>query len=294
MALKHHGFLTPTDRREWQPEPEAVGVGPDGTAFAVWPHRRQPDRKQVTAHAGGTGIVTSATVETELKVSFVQPLPGGQFLLAAARGRAGASPNAQIWTSEGHLVRAGYLGDAIEEILTTPSGDLWIGYFDEAMGGSGPQAHGLVRFTHELVPDWLYPADDALPAVFDCYALNVAGESAYCCPYTDFHLISITGNVPRDLGPAPHRSAHSLLMRNAQGALIGGWGPEYDLVTPLRPGGQGVEPAGRQCRIVLPDGTEAQRVRYTGRGSVLHAIARNNWYSVMLDDIAEVAQADRH
>ncbi|MGC4808074.1 hypothetical protein [Micromonospora sp. DT233] len=288
LALKHHGYLKPTDLYEWQSEPEAVGVGSDGTAFAVWPHRQVAERKQVTSHAGGTAIVTSATVETPLKVSFVQPLPGGQLLLAAARSRPDAPPNAQIWTSEGHLVRAGHLGDAIEELLTTPSGDMWVGYFDEAMAGSGPQTHGLARFTGELVPDWLYPVNAGLPSIFDCYTLNVHGEDAYCCPYTDFHLISVAGDVPRDLGPAPYRSANCLLVDGAEGVLIGGWGPEYDLVTPLRLSRQGVESAGWQGRIVLPDGMEAQRLRYTCRGPDLHAFIRDTWYRLALDDLTTV------
>ncbi|WP_412747790.1 hypothetical protein [Krasilnikovia sp. M28-CT-15] len=128
--------------------------------------------------------------------------------------------------------------------------------------------------------------------MFDCYALNVYGENAYCCPYTDFHLISITGDVPRDLGPALYRSAHGLLLQGAEGALIGGYGPEFDLVTPLRLSQQGVESTGWQCRIVLPDGMEAQHLRYTCRGPDLHAFIRGTWYHLALDELTADTRAD--
>jgi hypothetical protein len=290
VALTHHGYLKPTDRGEWQREPEAVGVGPDGTAFAVWPHRKEARRKQVTSHSGGGDIVTAVDVETALRVSFVQPLPNSRLLLAAARSRHDSLPNTEVWTGGGELIHAGDLGDAIEEVLTTPTGQIWVGYFDEAMGGRGPQTHGLVRFTQQLAPDWLYPAEAGLPSVFDCYALNVDGETAYCCPYTDFHLISVLDDQAIDLGATPYGSAHCLLVRGTEGALIGGWGPDYDLVTALRIGSNGVDAIGSQCRIVLPDGMEAQRLRYACRGPDLHAFIRSTWYRTTLDALTAVAE----
>ena len=46
VPLRRHGHLRPTDLAEWRGEPEAVGVGPDGTAHAVWVHHRDPRRKR--------------------------------------------------------------------------------------------------------------------------------------------------------------------------------------------------------------------------------------------------------
>ena len=175
-------------------------------------------------------------------------------------------------------VRLSRFGATAAILLTTPSGSVWVGYFDEAMGGSGPQGHGLVRFTPDLNPDWLYPFDAGLPQVFDCYTLNVVLERAYLCPYTDFHLISVGDGDATDLGMAPCRMAHGLLMRGDEGVFLGGLAPEYDMVTPFRLTGEGVSSFGSQCRIVMPDGIEAQRLRYTFRGDTLHAFARSAWY----------------
>jgi hypothetical protein len=293
VALKRHGYLKPTDRAEWQAEPEAVGVGPDGTAFAVWPHRGDARRKQVTSHVGDKEILTAVDIESDLRVWFVQPLPAGQLLLAAARSRRGSIPNAEVWTDSGKLVCAGDLGDAIEELLTTPSGKVWVGYFDEAMGGRGPEGHGLARFNPDLTPNWLYPHDAGLPYISDCYALNVDGESAHICPYNHFHILSASGEKVTDWGASPYRSAHNLLMKGADCAVLTGWGPEYDVVTSLRIGPDGIQRVGGQCRIVLPDGTEAQRLRYTCRGPDLYAFIRRTWYRTSLNDLADVSADHR-
>jgi hypothetical protein len=74
--LQRHGFVMPLHPATKMREPEAVGVGPDGTALAVWQYREGVNRKQVTWHVGGRRRVVGAVdVETELRVSFVQPLP---------------------------------------------------------------------------------------------------------------------------------------------------------------------------------------------------------------------------
>jgi hypothetical protein len=93
------------------------------------------------------------------------------------------------------------------------------------MGGTGPQGHGLARFTPDLTPDWLYPFNAGLPPVDDCYVLNLNAEQALACPYNAFHLISVTEDKATDLGPAPHQAADALLIQGDQGAFLGGWGP---------------------------------------------------------------------
>jgi SAM-dependent methyltransferase len=49
------------------------------------------------------------------------------------------------------------IGDAIGHLLTTPSGAIWVGYFDEGIYGTTPATHGLVRFAPDLTIDWAYP-----------------------------------------------------------------------------------------------------------------------------------------
>ncbi|RLK09526.1 hypothetical protein DER29_6031 [Micromonospora sp. M71_S20] len=287
--LQRHGFVMPAQPADTMREPEAVSVGPDGTALAVWRFREGVNRKQVTWHAPGRRRVLGAVdVETDLQVRFVQPLPEGRVLLAAARART-SEANAEVWSSSGDLQHRGHLGDAIEDLLTTPSGKVWASYFDEAMGGCGPEGRGLARFNSDLTVDWLYPLNSGLPYISDCYSLNVARETAYFCPYTHFHILSATGSQVTDWGPSPYRSAHHLLRRGPDLALIRGWGPEYDVATMLRISRDDQPQLGAQCRVVLPDGMETRGLQYITRGGELHAFIRSTWYHTDLDSLSTAA-----
>jgi hypothetical protein len=287
--LRRHGFVLPARPTDAIREPEAVGVGPDGTALAVWGLREGVNRKQATWHVPGRRRVIGAVeIETELRVNFVQPLPEGRLLLVAARARAG-QVNAEVWTGDGDLEVRGCLGDAVEDVLTTASGKVWVSYFDEAAGGSGPEGHGIARFNPDLTVDWLYPRSSGLPFILDCYSLNVAGEIAYFCPYTEFHILSVTGDQVTDWGPSPYRYAHSLLRHGPDLALIRGFGPEYDVVTMLRISPDDAPQMGAQCRLVLPDGMETLGLRYTARGGELHAFGRSIWYHTELDSLTTAA-----
>ncbi|WP_433199817.1 hypothetical protein ACQP00_27670 [Dactylosporangium sp. CS-047395] len=283
--LRRHGVLAPSDPAATVDVPGVAGVGPDGTAVAVWPYRDAPGRQQVTWHVlDRRHAVAAVDIATDLRLSFVQPLPEGRVLVASARARPG-EPNAEVWTAAGDLERRAHLGDAIEDLFTTAAGKVWASYFDEALGGPGPEGHGLARFNDDLSVDWLYPRRD----IVDCYTLNLTGETAYFCPYTDFHILSATGDRVTDWGESPYRYAHTLLRRGPELALIRGHGAEYDVATLLRLGSGGVVQQGAQCRIVFPDGLETQRVRYFARADRAHAFVRSTWYTIDLDDLTAAA-----
>jgi hypothetical protein len=282
--LRHAGYLVPSQTdQQWERTPQAVGVGPDNQALAVWASRRHPRRRLVTVHDSGREPIHSIQIDGCLEPSFVQPLPDGRILLVRSRNRGGA--NAEVCTGDGRRERQDDLGDAIEEVLTTPSGAIWVGYFDEAMSGGGPQTHGLARFTSDLKPAWLYPVGSGLPEIFDCYALNVAADTAWTCAYTKFHLVSVPDDQPTDHGQAPYRGAHALLIDGSFGALVGGYGPEYDLVVPFHIAAQRVDPVGEPLRLVLPDGLEVRGCRFFCRGPELHAVIGDGWYRADLDQL---------
>ena len=287
VALRRAGFLIPSGTDpEWERTPRTVGVGPDHWALAVWPSHDDARRKLVTVHDGGRDPVRSVVLDGCLDPTFVQPLPDGRILLVRARRRPGDT-NAEIWTDDGRLERAGDFGDAIEDVVTTPAGDIWVSYFDEAMGGSGPQQNGLARFGGDLRPVWLYPGPPTAPQIFDCYALNVVGETAWTYADTGFHLVSATGDRFTDHGVAPRRSAHGLLVDGRAGALLGGPGPGYDLVTGFRIEAGGVVADGLPRRLVLPDGMEVRDARSAGRGPELHVVIRGSWYRADLGQLAQ-------
>lgn len=67
-----------------------------------------------------------------------------------------------------------------------------------------------------------------------------------------FHLITVNGDRARDHGPLPVRGASKLLIAGERAALMDGYGPEYDLITPLQVTTTGIVQRGPARRLVRP------------------------------------------
>jgi hypothetical protein len=95
------------------------------------------NRKQTTWHVPDRRrVIGAAEMETDLRVNFMQPLPGHPLLMAArARTR---QANAEAWTSDGDPEVRGCLGDAVEDVLTTASGKVWVSHFRRGGGQKRP------------------------------------------------------------------------------------------------------------------------------------------------------------
>jgi hypothetical protein len=96
-------------------------------------------------------------------------------------------------------------GDGINDIQSTPSGTIWCSFGDEGIFGNfgwgrpdGPEplgASGLVAYDDLGNRVFEYQSSPAINSIdlsiSDCYAMNVVGEAAWICPYTDFPLIKV-------------------------------------------------------------------------------------------------------
>lgn len=261
-----------------------MGSGPDGGAVALWSHAAGFGVRLVTRidpDGRGTGALQ---LRSPRAAQYVQPLPDGQVLLVDSRsiGRAGS---AEVRDADGRWVRSAHLGDGVAHVLATSSGDVWLGYFDKAAAFfKGIGGRGLVRLGPDLQPVWRYPFSTGAPRIHDCYTLNVADERAPVCAYQRFRIISAQGDSWTDHGEAPHRGAEGLLVEGDRAVLVGGYGAEYDLLTPLRLDDDGVHVDGPLARLVMPDGMELYRPRYTCRGP-LHAVVDRPWLRLDLEDV---------
>jgi len=157
LRARHHGVLGGRDGDVLV----CASVGPAGEAVAVWttpdgleaaisrtvspggasfpdPSADRPVQARITVHTPGLAAVTPIA-DLALAHITVQPMPGGQFLVAGARCRwraDGPDRNGVIYAADGQVVAERVLGDGIEHVLATSDGQVWIGYFDEGIYGN--------------------------------------------------------------------------------------------------------------------------------------------------------------
>ena len=262
---------------------EIASVGPSNKVIALW---RGEGRHVVSLDAEGLHAVPLRL--TPCRYPMIQPLPGGRILISDSRAEidrdsaAPVAPSTWIFSPSGVAIASGSLGDGIEHMLTTPSGDIWVGYFDEGIyGGGAVEHHGLVRFSEDLVPQWLFPYGELEP-IDDCYALNVMDEIATAYYYSAFHLVRIAEGVARTWSVRLPGASHALLAEDRM-ALIGRYGEDEHRIVHgrLSEGGQ-FERLG-EGRLRFPGGIQPSDQSYSvARGAEFHFFDGLHWLRSVL------------
>lgn len=111
----------------------APGSGPAG------PSRYRADR-------WSQGQITSLMLaESSDLLLHVQMLPANRWLIVKSRTRSEQDANARVYGPWGDLEWSFHAGDGIEDVQSTPDGQIWISYFDEGVFGRLPLSRsGLV------------------------------------------------------------------------------------------------------------------------------------------------------
>ncbi len=189
---------------------------------ATFPVTR-PERPVDVAVVEHAHRADQATILKGITTSFIstQRLPNG-YLVVGARcqwAADGAEHNALVFNFDGDLTNSAVFGDGIQHILTTPTGNSWVGYFDEGIfgnfgwGGPGPEPvgrFGINRFDQHL--GLAAHAPDAYD-IADCYALTTDGETAWACCYTDWDIIRLDADGRRTAWSNTIAGASALLTR---------------------------------------------------------------------------------
>lgn len=274
------------------PAVRPVAAGPSGSSFAGT-RASWPVRAFVTVHAPDIACVTPVS-RLRLAHLTVQPLPGGAVLLVGARCRwrnGGPDRNAVIYGADGKKVAEEVLGDGIEHVLTDSAGHVWVGYFDEGVGGNkgwgdpGPEPMGrcgLARFSPDLRSPWQYPsAGTPFGGISDCYALNVDGTTAWTSYYTSFPVVRVSQGVATGWSNDVV-GARGIAVAGSRAALFGGYGPNHDRLAIGKLQGGHFRVAG-EYRLALPGGAPLPpRARVIGRGCTLHFFVDDDWYQFTL------------
>ena len=319
LAVRRHSAIATADVGDVL---VCTSIGPDGEAVALWstaedsvaltstttqpgratfpdPRTPRPVAARITVHRPGRTVVTQIP-DLPLAHPMVQVLPQDRVLVVAARCRwrpDGPDRNAMVYDADGQVVAEQTLGDGIQHVLATRGGQVWVGYFDEGVYGnygwgdagvpSPLGAPGLVRFSSHLQPDWRYPShvDNPWGAISDCYALNVDGDTAWACYYTDFPVVRVRAGTLTGWRNTSARGGRALAVSDTRVALCGGYGPDRDRLVVGTLGDNQLHQFG-EYRLVLPDGSPMPAAaRVIGRGSDLHLLIDSGWYRLDLDDI---------
>jgi hypothetical protein len=282
IMLREHARLQP-------PEPGqalvTVSAGPADEAIALWspPHGV---RARVVAYAPKP-LLDVTIDDLRLSGCHVQPLPSEHVLLVAARRPTpdGTQDNAIVVDAAGNVERTGTLGDGIEHVQTTPSGKIWVGYFDEGIyGGSGLGAPGVVRFSGRLRPEWRFPRTTfpgVIAPIEDCYALNVSGETVWSSYYSEFPVVRIQQDKVTSW-PGTGSAVQALIVDGTRCALLGGYATDRDRLL----AGDLTRGHFRAYQLTLPGHRRLPgNAVAVGRGPHLHVFADAVWYRLDLDDL---------
>lgn len=125
--------------------------------------------------------------------TYAQPIDEN-WLLVSSRTDYEDKLNATIYDIYGTFLEKFSLDDAIEDVQTTKSSNIWVSYFDENMnsGLSCFNNKGKLSFNFS---EYVRQTNNQLPYIDDCYALNVTSdETVYIYYYSDFPLVKLTKN----------------------------------------------------------------------------------------------------
>jgi hypothetical protein len=178
------------------PRPDRETVSADPWTFTRW--YQTPPKAHHAMHFDGNATSTVCFEQSQgLSTFHVQPFEDGWLLGDRRGGRA------NLHDRTGRFLRSITLGDASEDLQTTPDGRIWVSYFDEGVFGSDIGRHGVVCFDGEGNPLFKYAdfAEQAgLPLVSDCYAMNAAASGdVWLNYYTDFPLVHLRNFALEDV-----------------------------------------------------------------------------------------------
>ena len=286
-------------------------IGPDDRAYLPLEPDPSDGRRVVLVHDGRRAERVELTGPGPW-APLAQPLPDQELLLVSPR--AEGAENARVYGPDGRLRRTFWAGDGISWVSTNRAGEVWIGYVDEGVLGSGGFVEdGLVRLDRDGTWRWSYRPPPGLPTILDCYALNVTEDATWAyyyawhtpdpvpgAPELDFALVRI-GRDGQVAGWRPQvKGAFRLAVHERWALLVAGYQGEPPLDSAQRDRERSLL---RVCdledpvlapvatyRALFPDGAPflaALGDRYcAARGSRLHVLGDDLvWYQL---DLAEL------
>lgn len=215
----------------------------------------------------------------------VQVLPHGETLIVAPRcrrrGAEDIEQNATVFAPDGTVVRSFCLGDGIEDVQVSASGDLWVSYFDEGVLGNYGWRHpmganGLVRYNLQGERQWGFTPE----VILDCYALNVAADCVWAYYYTEFELARIDAEGGIERWPTAIRGARAVAVGAHAVLFAGGYATKRLSEANLCLWQKGQLSKPEPIELVIEDADVNQAKWLGARGSALFVATQDAWYTL--------------
>jgi hypothetical protein len=274
-------------RREWRYDSEGAVLGnPFGAAARAGARIWTFD---------GTRMATEASFPLHLPFPVFDRFPDGRWLVANAR--ADQEPQGRILTAEGAEISRVRLGDGIQHLKIDDLVQIWVGWFDEGVFGNDgwsvpghewpPSSYGLAAFDDggKLVA---HAEGGPTNGIADCYALNVVGDTAWACTYTDFPILGCRSQTGSRWWSTDLSGSEALAVEQAHILAAGGYRENANNVALVRlDGDRGISVGEWRLPFSVDKRAEVQLI--DGRGQDLHLINNGIWHRwAVADFLADV------
>jgi hypothetical protein len=217
----------------------------------------------------------------------------GGWLVASSLGRG--EENARLYSPHGSKERAMFLGDAIEHLLCSPDGTIWVGFAEEGVfnGRGHVSSGGIVQFAgdgtvlrsfNREVEDRNFPGHTRVH-IDDCYAMTMNGNSVWVCPYSDFPILRLDqGTI--NIWANSVIGAKAIAVAQDIVAFAGGYAEEADRIPVAKlEGGASRELGGLRFGPLVYRGAGLAQ----GRDGILHIVSEGVWHRISATDAAAAA-----
>lgn len=267
----------------------------DHGGIGSFPRARMDHLKQFRFLRQSMGSV-EATDLPPLDIAFpkVDMFSDGRLLLAGTRCNWRAETdydlNGIIFDPRTGQVNRVLLGDGISDVQIDERGRIWVSYFDEGIFGNYGWGHpgpnpvgqaGLVCFLALGKKVWEFP-NDAGPAIYDCYALNVSRAEAAIISYPDFPICRINADFQFTSKQTKLRGCHAFAMSDTEILFSGQYDDPPNVAYIGRLDREGMILV-RRANLLMPDGSARPSGRLQGRGRHLYHFGEDGVYRAALD-----------
>lgn len=233
---------------------------------------------------------TNEVIMPSCAYPIVDQMADSRWLVVGSRAQEGEK-NARIYTADGRIEHETDFGDGIENLLCSPDGTIWVGYFDEGVfggqnkDGSWPvSSGGIVQFDATGTPLWSFNERvRENHTIADSYAMTLSGTDLWACFYIGFPITRISGAKPvfwsnSVVGATAMAVTDNFVM------LGGGYSDDDHRITLVKLDGNSSRELGS---FRYAKGMTGRAGLLQGRGSAIHIVSNGIWSKVSIHKAVE-------